>query len=365
MLAFPPGVGGMTAMGHVFSFSGRLSRAGFWETLIGLISADVILLIGIAAINTFAPNTLPPGVGDLFVAFVGLINIWVLLAAMAKRLHDRGKSGLFILIAVIPILGWLWLLVETLLLGGERRKNRHGRSPLGHGAVAAYEEPPVAPIESRPEPAPAAHHEPGHDDGHGAWVAPALGAAAVGAAAAAYAHEHHDDPVADGHDGHDDAHPFDDHGHSAAPYSFGATAHDAVDHAGESVHDAAHSAGEHLHDAGHAASEHLHDARESVVEHAHDAGHAVSEHVHDAHDAVSEHAHDAGHAVSEHVHDAADAARETAHDVHHAAVEHAHDAHEAVTEHVHDAHAAASEAVHDVTHDHGGHDHDAHDHRRP
>ncbi|MEE9544269.1 MAG: DUF805 domain-containing protein [Rhodospirillales bacterium] len=55
---------------------------------------------------------------------------WTSLAVGAKRCHDRGRSGWFQLISLIPLIGSLWLLVELGFLKGKEGENRFGPDPL-------------------------------------------------------------------------------------------------------------------------------------------------------------------------------------------------------------------------------------------
>ena len=61
----------------------------------------------------------------LFVFF-----IWATIAINAKRCHDRGRSGWFQLINLIPLIGQTWLFIETGLLKGTEGENRFGADPL-------------------------------------------------------------------------------------------------------------------------------------------------------------------------------------------------------------------------------------------
>jgi Protein of unknown function (DUF805) len=47
-----------------------------------------------------------------------------------KRWHDRGKSGWMVLINLIPLIGWVWTLVELGLLEGTLGPNQYGEDPL-------------------------------------------------------------------------------------------------------------------------------------------------------------------------------------------------------------------------------------------
>ncbi len=59
-----------------------------------------------------------------------LFIFWTSLAVGAKRCHDRGRSGWFQLISLIPFIGSLWLLVELGILKGKEGENRFGSDPL-------------------------------------------------------------------------------------------------------------------------------------------------------------------------------------------------------------------------------------------
>lgn len=56
--------------------------------------------------------------------------LWPSLASISKRLHDRGRSAWFMLIAFVPLIGVFWLLIECGFLRGESGANRFGPSPL-------------------------------------------------------------------------------------------------------------------------------------------------------------------------------------------------------------------------------------------
>ena len=51
------------------------------------------------------------------------------LAASIKRLHDRNKSAWFLLLWLVPIIGWIWIAVETGFFRGTAGLNRFGRDP--------------------------------------------------------------------------------------------------------------------------------------------------------------------------------------------------------------------------------------------
>ena len=62
---------------------------------------------------------------------VFLALLWPSLALQVKRWHDRDKSGWFVLVNLIPFIGWLWTLIECGFLDGTQGPNRFGPSPKG------------------------------------------------------------------------------------------------------------------------------------------------------------------------------------------------------------------------------------------
>ena len=106
----------------LFSFKGRNNRAKFW-----------IIQLAIAAILFFAAMfdlTISDGeIGVIYIIAV-LIILIPSLANQVKRWHDRNKSGWWIFIALIPIIGSIWALIETGFLRGTDGPNPYGPDPL-------------------------------------------------------------------------------------------------------------------------------------------------------------------------------------------------------------------------------------------
>lgn len=76
------------------------------------------------------------GVGVIMAVYI-IAAIWPNLVVGIKRCHDRGRSGWFLLIGLVPLLN-IWLLVELGFLRGTIGMNRFGADPLdGVGAAAA------------------------------------------------------------------------------------------------------------------------------------------------------------------------------------------------------------------------------------
>ncbi len=103
-------------------FKGRAARPEYWYFFLFNIIAVAVLsvidnLFNITFLTTiYSLAVLLPGIG------VGV-----------RRMHDIGKSGWWLLIAIIPILGWIWVIV-LLAKEGESASNTYG-APVGGGAA--------------------------------------------------------------------------------------------------------------------------------------------------------------------------------------------------------------------------------------
>jgi uncharacterized membrane protein YhaH (DUF805 family) len=65
--------------------------------------------------------------GPLYLIYVLLMFIPG-LAVCVRRLHDTGKSGWMLLVALIPFIGAIWLLV-LFLIEGDSAANEYGPNP--------------------------------------------------------------------------------------------------------------------------------------------------------------------------------------------------------------------------------------------
>lgn len=120
-----------------FSFNGRINRAKFWLGNLALMVVYLILA-GISA-ATMSPMTVSPsgqvqgggmGIIGIIILIVYIAMLWPSLAIGIKRWHDRDKSGWWVLIAFVPIIGGLWYLIECGFLEGTKGPNKFGPDPL-------------------------------------------------------------------------------------------------------------------------------------------------------------------------------------------------------------------------------------------
>ena len=79
--------------------------------------------------TTLEPTTPRIGV-DCFSSIFSLVVIVPAFLVYIKRWHDRDKSGWWMLIVLIPLVGLIWFLVELGFLPGTPGPNRFGPPPL-------------------------------------------------------------------------------------------------------------------------------------------------------------------------------------------------------------------------------------------
>lgn len=105
-------------------FNGRARRKEYWYyTLFNLIISVVLAVID-SVTGGFSTTT---GIG-LLGGIYGLAVLIPSLAVLVRRLHDTERSGWWLLIALIPIIGPLVLLV-FLVQDSKPGQNQYGENP--------------------------------------------------------------------------------------------------------------------------------------------------------------------------------------------------------------------------------------------
>lgn len=122
------------AIKKVFSnyanFSGRARRSEYWNwTLFNLLVSAILggVTGGITGVITSGgiDSTLVSGVSS------GVSTVWAVatfipsLAVCVRRLHDIGKSGWSYLVALIPLVGWI-IVVVWFLKDSQKGANQYG-----------------------------------------------------------------------------------------------------------------------------------------------------------------------------------------------------------------------------------------------
>ena len=94
------------------TFSGRATRSEYWYFVL-IYSITYTILMGIDfAIGTFSKQLMGNGsfLGFLSTAY-SLVLFLPSLAVTVRRLHDIGRSGCWIFIRLVPLIGVIWLLI--------------------------------------------------------------------------------------------------------------------------------------------------------------------------------------------------------------------------------------------------------------
>ena len=103
---------------HYADFNGRARRQEYWMfVLFNIIFAFVAGALD-AALGSWG------AIGGLY----GLALLIPGLAVSVRRLHDIGKSGWMLLIALIPLIGTIWLII-LLATDSTPGNNQYGNNP--------------------------------------------------------------------------------------------------------------------------------------------------------------------------------------------------------------------------------------------
>lgn len=127
-------------------FSGRASRSEFWYFILFYFIISFLLsmldtLLGTSYTYEIATNTLVTGDAQMASAAVtqsigylgllfGLVMFLPSIAISIRRLHDTGKSGWWLLISLIPIIGF-FVLLFFYVQDSQPGENEYGPNPKG------------------------------------------------------------------------------------------------------------------------------------------------------------------------------------------------------------------------------------------
>lgn len=126
----------MSVKDVLFTFNGRIPRRTYWLwSIVPVFVVGLVLGLLMPLFMTPAPAGSPTGepeismIGGLVMLVLYLPLIWIGFAVGIKRWHDRGKSGAWVLIALIPLVGPIWTFVECGCLRGTVGPNQYGSDP--------------------------------------------------------------------------------------------------------------------------------------------------------------------------------------------------------------------------------------------
>ncbi len=126
-------------------FSGRSRRQEFWmfvlfNYIVAFAWGAVLGLIMLLLYLMDAREDTMMTICYLLIVPYGLFSLYLIVPSLAvavRRLHDTDKSGWFILIGMIPLVGGI-ILIVFYATEGTRGPNRYGPDPLAEGAAQAF-----------------------------------------------------------------------------------------------------------------------------------------------------------------------------------------------------------------------------------
>ncbi|WP_327382216.1 DUF805 domain-containing protein [Streptomyces sp. NBC_01207] len=104
-------------------FSGRARRQEYWMFFLFNLAAAIILLILDGVLGT----------SPLLYSLYLLAILLPALGVTIRRLHDTGKSGWWIFIVLVPVVGFIWFIV-LLATAGQTQPNEYGADPKAYAA---------------------------------------------------------------------------------------------------------------------------------------------------------------------------------------------------------------------------------------
>jgi uncharacterized membrane protein YhaH (DUF805 family) len=121
---------------HLFSGRGRIRRRNYWLYVIATWLVASTVFIALTLQFSVFIHTEEASSVVWWPSLVYLVAFWISACLQIKRWHDRDKSGWWILINFLPLIGGIWALVETGFLDGTRGTNQFGPSPKHNGQQA-------------------------------------------------------------------------------------------------------------------------------------------------------------------------------------------------------------------------------------
>ena len=113
----------LDAWKNYFTFTGRSRRKAYWVFFVFNVLATILAnlidnILGLTGQGVYGP------VSTLYALAVFLPG----LALAIRRLHDTGRSGWWMLLGFIPLIGWIVLLI-FFVTDSQPGSNRYGPNP--------------------------------------------------------------------------------------------------------------------------------------------------------------------------------------------------------------------------------------------
>lgn len=115
----------LRALRNYAVFGGRARRKEYWFFVLFTGVFSFVMTLIDAVLGTYGEGS---GIG-LVTAIYELAMFVPGLAVTVRRLHDTSRRGWWLLLVLIPVVGWIILFV-FMVLPGRRSANRYGLDPL-------------------------------------------------------------------------------------------------------------------------------------------------------------------------------------------------------------------------------------------
>ena len=119
-------------VGNLINFSGRIGRGEFW---LRSIAVTIVFSLVMLIVNSMGST----GMATVITVVAYLVDLVLGLSTQIKRWHDRGKSGAWVFINLIPVIGWIWSFIELGFMPGASDANEYGLP--GSGSATSQPEP--------------------------------------------------------------------------------------------------------------------------------------------------------------------------------------------------------------------------------
>lgn len=138
-MSFPDAV--KICLNKYATFNGRARRSEYWWFALFTVLVSIVASILDAILGTGYGGSSTSGVINTIASLALLLPG---IAVGIRRLHDTSRVGWWILIGLIPIVGWIILIV--FYVQDSHPDNQYGPSPKDYaGAPGGYGQPPQAP----------------------------------------------------------------------------------------------------------------------------------------------------------------------------------------------------------------------------
>jgi uncharacterized membrane protein YhaH (DUF805 family) len=127
------------SFGQWYVSRGRITRRTFWLYyvlplfVLSLIASVVDVALGFSGVETTTTSTSASAFYSMgpVAGVVALLTLVPSISSTVTRLHDQDKSAVWLLFLLLPVIGWLVLLVLCGFIPGTPAVNKYGPPPAG------------------------------------------------------------------------------------------------------------------------------------------------------------------------------------------------------------------------------------------